>query len=68
MLLVRGDPTVDVLAVRDIIRILKAGVEVDRGERSLVDVQDARWSVLNDHRRRYEEHDGADYQSGSTCL
>jgi hypothetical protein len=30
MLLVRGDPTVDVLAVRDIIRIWKAGVEVDR--------------------------------------
>src|SRR5262249_40263240 len=30
MLLVRGDPTSDLLAVRDIIRIWKAGVEVDR--------------------------------------
>jgi len=30
MLLVRGDPTSNVLAVRDIIRIWKSGVEVDR--------------------------------------
>jgi imidazolonepropionase-like amidohydrolase len=30
MLLVRGDPTVDATAVRDIARIWKAGVEVDR--------------------------------------
>ena len=30
MLLVQGDPTTDVLAVRDIVRIWKAGVEVDR--------------------------------------
>ena len=30
MLLVRGDPTADVFAVRDIVRIWKLGVEVDR--------------------------------------
>jgi imidazolonepropionase-like amidohydrolase len=30
MLLVRGDPTTDILAVRDIARIWKSGVEVDR--------------------------------------
>jgi len=30
MLLVRGDPTSDVLAIRDIARVWKAGVEVDR--------------------------------------
>lgn len=30
MLLVRGDPTVDILAVRDIVRVWKTGVEVDR--------------------------------------
>jgi imidazolonepropionase-like amidohydrolase len=30
MLLVRGDPTSDLLAIRDIVRIWKAGVEVDR--------------------------------------
>lgn len=30
MLLVRGDPTTDVLTVRDIVRIWKSGVEVDR--------------------------------------
>jgi len=31
LLLVRGDPTADVLATRDIVRVWKAGVEVDRG-------------------------------------
>ena len=30
LLLVRGDPTGDVLAIRDIVRVWKAGVEVDR--------------------------------------
>ena len=30
MLLVRGDPTADILAVRDIVRVWKSGVEVDR--------------------------------------
>jgi hypothetical protein len=30
MLLVRGDPTTDLLAIRDIVRIWKAGIEVDR--------------------------------------
>jgi imidazolonepropionase-like amidohydrolase len=30
MLLVRGDPTSDLLAIRDIVRIWKAGVDVDR--------------------------------------
>jgi imidazolonepropionase-like amidohydrolase len=30
MLLVRGDPTSDILAVRDIVRVWKTGVEVDR--------------------------------------
>jgi imidazolonepropionase-like amidohydrolase len=32
LLLVRGDPTADVLATRDIARVWKAGVEVDRAE------------------------------------
>jgi len=30
MLLVRGDPTADILAIRDIVRVWKMGVEVDR--------------------------------------
>jgi imidazolonepropionase-like amidohydrolase len=30
MLLVRGDPSPDILATRDILRMWKAGVEVDR--------------------------------------
>ena len=30
MLLVRGDPTADILAIRDIVRVWKTGVEVDR--------------------------------------
>lgn len=30
MLLIRGDPTADILAVRDIVRVWKTGVEVDR--------------------------------------
>jgi imidazolonepropionase-like amidohydrolase len=30
LLLVRGDPTSDVLAIRDIVRVWKSGVEVDR--------------------------------------
>jgi hypothetical protein len=30
MLLVRGDPTADILATRDIARIWKLGVEFDR--------------------------------------
>ena len=30
MLLVRGDPTADILAIRDIVRVWKIGVEVDR--------------------------------------
>jgi imidazolonepropionase-like amidohydrolase len=33
MILVRGDPTVDLLAIRDIVRVWKAGVEVDRTPR-----------------------------------
>jgi imidazolonepropionase-like amidohydrolase len=33
MILVRGDPTTDVLAVRDIVRVWKRGVEVDRAVR-----------------------------------
>jgi imidazolonepropionase-like amidohydrolase len=30
LLLIRGDPTSDVLAIRDIVRVWKSGVEVDR--------------------------------------
>ena len=32
LFLVRGDPTADVLSTRDIARVWKAGVEVDRAE------------------------------------
>jgi hypothetical protein len=32
-MLVRGDPTADLLAIRDIARVWKRGVEVDRSAR-----------------------------------
>jgi imidazolonepropionase-like amidohydrolase len=33
MILIRGDPTADVLTIRDIVRVWKSGVEVDRAAR-----------------------------------